>query len=61
MENFKQQELNTATLKPAHWFSHINDTCMVWPCGRDELEKVLGTPDHHPPKLRFMLEMEEYN
>jgi hypothetical protein len=41
MENFEQQELNTATLKPAHWFSHINDTCMVWPYGRDELEKVL--------------------
>jgi hypothetical protein len=44
MEHFKELILSGAPQKPTYWHRYVNATFVVWPHGKEELQKLLITP-----------------
>jgi hypothetical protein len=41
MEHFERQALSLVIKKPTHWYRSVDDTFVVWPHGKDELQEFL--------------------
>jgi hypothetical protein len=61
MENFEERALNTYPLKPKRWKRYVDDTNVVWPHGRDELNKFLEHLNNLSDDIKFTMELEENN
>jgi hypothetical protein len=43
MEHFEQLAISSANKRPAHWYRYVDDTFVVWPHGKEELQEFLNT------------------
>ncbi|KAK5647713.1 hypothetical protein RI129_002605 [Pyrocoelia pectoralis] len=61
MEEFEQNALNTATLKPKCWFRYVDDTFVIWPHGSHTLDEFLQHLNNIHPNIKFTMETESNN
>jgi hypothetical protein len=41
MEHFEKQVISSTAKKPTRWYRYVDDTFVVWPHGKDELQRFL--------------------
>ena len=58
MEAFEQQILESCSFKPKCWFRYVDDTFVIWPHGRKELDTFLQFLNTQHPDIRFTMEVE---
>jgi hypothetical protein len=56
MEHFEQRA--SAAKKPAHWYRYVDDTFVVWPHGKEELQNFLQHLNSIHPNIKFTMEIE---
>ena len=61
MESFETTALDTAVLKPTCWFRYVDDTFVIWPHGREQLDTFLSHLNSLHKMIRFTMEIEENN
>ena len=59
MEQFEEQALGSATLKPSLWLRHVDDTFVIWPHGEDALNTFFNHLNMLHPTIKFTMEIEE--
>jgi hypothetical protein len=59
VEHFEQQAVSSAIKKPAWWFRFVDDTFVVWPHGKDELQEFLRHLNSIHPNFTFTMEVEQ--
>ncbi|KAK5650471.1 hypothetical protein RI129_001500 [Pyrocoelia pectoralis] len=61
MEEFEQNEINTAILKPKCWFRYVDDTFVIWPHGSHTLDDFLQHLNNIHSNIKFTMETENNN
>jgi hypothetical protein len=59
MENFEKKSLDSFPLKPLRWKRFIDDTNVLWPHGKDELDKFFQHLNDISKDIKFTMELEE--
>jgi hypothetical protein len=59
MENFEKKSLDSFPLKPLRWKIFVDDTNVLWPHGKDELEKFFQNLNDISKDIKFTIELEE--
>ena len=59
MENFEKKSLDSFPLKPLRWKRFIDDTNVLWPRGKHELEKLFQHLSDISKDIKFIMELEE--
>jgi hypothetical protein len=59
MENFEKKALDSFPVKPLKWKRFIDDTNVLWPHGKEELEKFFQHLNDIPKDIKFTMELEE--
>jgi hypothetical protein len=59
MENFEKQAISSAAKKPTRWYRYVDDTFVVWPHGRDELQRFLKHLNSIHQNIAFTMEVEQ--
>ena len=59
MEFFEELALETAKLQPSMWLRYVDDTFVVWPHGRDELDTFHKHLNSIRQTIKFTFEIEE--
>jgi hypothetical protein len=59
MEHFEQLAVSLAHKKPAYWYRYVDDTFVVWPHGKEELQEFLKHLNNIHPNIKFTMEVEE--
>jgi hypothetical protein len=59
MENFEKKALDSFPLKPLRWKRFVDDTNVLWPHGKDELEKFFQHLNDISKDIKFTMELEE--
>ncbi|GJQ88825.1 hypothetical protein Trydic_g14814 [Trypoxylus dichotomus] len=60
MERFKNLAIETAVDKPTVWWKYVDDTLVVWPHGRDKLDRFLKHLNGARSNIQFIMQV-EYN
>ncbi|KAL0266587.1 UNVERIFIED_CONTAM: hypothetical protein PYX00_009089 [Menopon gallinae] len=58
MEYLEKTALESAPLKPSHWFRYVDDTFVIWPHGSETLPDFLNHLNSIHPDIQFTLELE---
>ncbi|GJQ74604.1 hypothetical protein Trydic_g21461 [Trypoxylus dichotomus] len=58
MEQFYSLAIETAVEKPMVWWRYVDDTFVVWPQGRDKLERFLEHLNGVHPNIQLTMELE---
>ncbi|GJQ74695.1 hypothetical protein Trydic_g21546 [Trypoxylus dichotomus] len=58
MEQFESPAIETAVDKPTVWWRYVDDTFVVWPHGRDGLDRFLEHLNRVHPSIQFTMELE---
>ncbi|GJQ69826.1 hypothetical protein Trydic_g4868 [Trypoxylus dichotomus] len=58
MESFESDALENSEPKPKAWFWYVDDTFIIWPCGRDTLDSFLGHLNSQHPDIKVTIEVE---
>ncbi|KAL0280173.1 UNVERIFIED_CONTAM: hypothetical protein PYX00_001546 [Menopon gallinae] len=58
MEYLEKTALESAPLKPSHWFRYVDDTFVIWPHGSETLPDFLNHLNSIHPDIQFTLEHE---
>lgn len=58
MENFEANFLKTTNQKPSKWFRYVDDTFVIWPHGKPNLDVFLQQLNSQHPNIRFTMEIE---
>jgi hypothetical protein len=58
-EHFEQQAISSAIKKPARWHRYVDDTFVVWPHGKFELQEFLKHLNNIHPNIAFTMEIEQ--
>jgi hypothetical protein len=61
MEKFEERALNTYPLKPKRWKRYVDNPNVVWPQGRDDINKFLNYLNNLLEDIKFTMELEENN
>jgi hypothetical protein len=59
MEHFEHQALSSAIKTPTRWYRYVDDTFVVWPHEKDELQEFLKHLNNIHPNIKFTMEMEQ--
>ena len=59
MEEFEQTALLSADLKPSVWLRHVDDTFVVWPRSKHDLEHFLQHLIGLHSNIQFTMEQEQ--
>jgi hypothetical protein len=58
-ERFEHQALSLAIKMPTRWYRYVDDTFVVWPHGKDELQEFLKHLNNIHPNIKFTIGMEQ--
>jgi hypothetical protein len=59
MENFEKRALDSYPLKPTRWKRFVDDTNVLWPHGKEELDKFFQHLNNISNDIKFTMELEE--
>jgi hypothetical protein len=59
MEHFEKKSLDTYPLKPLRWKRFVDDTNVLWPHGKEELEKFFQHLNDISTHIKFTMELED--
>jgi hypothetical protein len=59
MENFEKKALDSYPLKPLRWKRFVDDTNVLWPHGKEELDKFFQHLNNISKDIKFTMELEE--
>jgi hypothetical protein len=59
MEHFEKQVISSAAKKPTRWYRYVDDTFVVWPHGKDELQTFLKHLNSIHQNIAFTMEVEK--
>jgi hypothetical protein len=59
MENFEKKSLDSYPLKPLRWKRFVDDTNVLWPHGKEDLEKFFQHLNDISRDIKFTIELEE--
>jgi len=59
MEHFEKQAISSAAKKPTRWYRYVDDTFMVQPHGKDELQRFLKHLNSIHQNIAFTMEVEQ--
>jgi hypothetical protein len=59
MEEFERKALSSAAKKPSLWLRYVDDTFVIWPHGRPDLDRFLEHLNGQHPSIQFTMETEE--
>jgi hypothetical protein len=59
MENFEKKFMDTYPLKPLRWKRFVDDTNVLWPHGKEELEKFFQHLNGISTDIKFTMELED--
>jgi hypothetical protein len=59
MEKFEKKSLDSYPLKPLIWKIFVDDTNILWPHGKEELEKFFQHLNDISKDIKFTMELEE--
>ncbi|GJQ74561.1 hypothetical protein Trydic_g21422 [Trypoxylus dichotomus] len=57
MEQFESLAIETAVDKPTVWWRYVDDTFVIWPHGRDKLDRFLEHLNGVHPNIQFAMEL----
>lgn len=60
MEKFEEMVLQSTPLKPACWLRYIDDTFVIWSCGKEKLLRFLDHLNSIHPRIQFTMEIERH-
>ena len=58
MEDFESKALSSALHQPKLWKRFVDDTCVVWPHGREELDRFFIHLNSQSSSIKFTMEQE---
>ncbi|GJQ73972.1 hypothetical protein Trydic_g18902 [Trypoxylus dichotomus] len=58
MEQFESLAVETAADKPTVWWRYLDDTFVIWPHGRDKLDRFLEHLNGVYPNIQLTMELE---
>jgi hypothetical protein len=61
MEKFEKNALETYPLKPSRWKRYVDDTNVIWPHGKEELDKFFEHLNGISEDIKFTMELEDNN
>ncbi|XP_072173825.1 uncharacterized protein [Diadema setosum] len=61
MEHFETQALQSSPTRPSLWLCYVDDTFVIWPHSRSELDLFLRHLNQQHPNIQFTMEIEEDN
>ena len=61
MEHFETTALQTLSQRPSLWLRYVDDTFVIWPHSRRELDHFLAHINQHHPSIKFTMETEQNN
>ena len=61
MEHFETTALQTLSQRPSLWFRYVDDTFVIWPHSRRDLDHFLAHINQHHPSIKFTMETEQNN
>jgi hypothetical protein len=61
MEWFEKKALDTCAKKPTLWLRYVDDTFVIWPHGKEELQKFLQHLNSLHQAIQFTIEIENNN
>lgn len=59
MEHFETKAIESSPLKPKLWKRFVDDTYVIWPHGKENLNKFLEHLNSQSNSIKFMMEVEE--
>ncbi|XP_074038819.1 uncharacterized protein [Leptinotarsa decemlineata] len=59
MMHFEKEALNNARLKPTMWKRYVDDIFIIWPHGKQELDRFVTYLNNIHPRIQFTTEREE--
>ncbi|XP_030834545.1 uncharacterized protein LOC115921322 [Strongylocentrotus purpuratus] len=61
MEHFETTALQTLSQRPSLWLRYVDDTFVIWPHSRPDLDHFLAHINQHHPSIKFTMETEQNN
>jgi retron-type reverse transcriptase len=61
MENFEKKDIDSYPLKPLRWKRYVDDTNVLWPHGKEELDKLFKHFNNLSKDIKFIMELEDTN
>eukprot|EP00057_Strongylocentrotus_purpuratus_P010621 XP_011665095.1 PREDICTED: uncharacterized protein LOC100890583 [Strongylocentrotus purpuratus] len=61
MEHFETMALQTLSQRPSLWLRYVDDTFIIWPHSRRDLDHFLDHINQHHPSIKFTMETEQNN
>ena len=61
MEHFETTALQTLSQRPSLWLRYVEDTFVIWPHSRPDLDHFLAHINQHHPSIKFTMETEQNN
>ena len=58
MEDFETKELASTQCLPKKWKRFVDDTCVVWPHGREKMDLFLNHLNSQSDSIKFTMEVE---
>ena len=59
MENFENKSLDSFPMKPSRWKRFLDDTNVVWPHGKEELQNFFQHLSSILEEIKFPMELED--
>jgi retron-type reverse transcriptase len=59
MENFEKKAIDSYPLKPLRWKRYVDDTNVLWPHGKEELDKFFQHLNNLSKDIKFTMELED--
>ena len=61
IEYLEKKSIDSSTLKSRDWKRYVDDTNIIWPHGRDSLDKFLTHLNNRSDQIKFTMEIQENN
>ena len=61
MEHFETTALQTLSQRPSFWLRYVDDTFVIWPHSRPDLNHFLAHINQHHPSIKFTMETKQNN
>ena len=61
MEYLEKKDIDSSPLKPRDWKRFVDDTNIIWPHGREILDKFLEDLNNQSDPIKFTMGIQENN
>ena len=58
MEDFESKAISSALFQPKLWKRFVDDTCVIWPHGKDELDRFFVHLNSQSNSIKFTMDFE---